>query len=385
MKKMSDVKQEDVDLKYNKVINVLNKAGEFPIPASETTIGILKHTIKEEDLDFVMAFKRKISQTMEQLLESSKLSEEEILTKVKRLASKGVMFDQPNRHGVMVFRLLPITRQFEYNFMKKLEHTEENKELGRLFKELNDNIGQLFQNDYDNFLNMWKKMPAIDRTVPYVKNSSGDDIQIIIDTEIDVPIEKIIPTQQIDEIVKKFDDIAVGKCFCRQHEEILGHPCKQIELVDSCFTLGKSARHTSKHGFSRLVSQEEALDILKICREAGLVHKAYHLASDINKEEVAICNCCGDGCCPNSMNGAFIPQNNVTNFIAEINPDLCTGCETCVEKCHNSIIELNDDDKAERIEEFCIGCGVCAYFCPENAIALVEKKKTVQIIPPRKN
>ena len=145
----------DIDKKYAKVVNVLNKAGQFPIPASDTTISILKLTIKEEDLDFIMAFKRKVSQTMEQLKESSKLSEEEILTKVKRLAEKGVMFDQPNRQGVMIFRLLPIIRQFEYNFMKKLEHNEENKELGRLFKDFNNNMGKLFQNDYDNFLSMW--------------------------------------------------------------------------------------------------------------------------------------------------------------------------------------------------------------------------------------
>ena len=374
----------DINKKYAKVITVLNKAGQFPIPASETTISILKHTIMEEDLDFIMAFKRNISQTMEQLKESSKLSEEEILTKVKRLAEKGVMFDQPNRNGMMVFRLLPIVRQSEYGFMKKLEHTEANVEFGRLFKKLDEDLNQMFQKDYDNFLSMWKKMPPIDRTVPYVKNQNGDNIEIVLDREIDVPIERIIPTQNIDDIIKKFDDIAVGNCFCRQREEIIGHPCKQIELIDSCFTLGKSAKHTSKHGFSRLVSQEEALEILKTCREAGLVHKAYHLASDINKEEVAICNCCGDGCCPNSMKGAYIPQNNAASFLAEINPELCTGCGTCVEKCHNAIIELNDDDKAERIEELCIGCGVCAYFCPENAIALVEKKRIVNIIPPRK-
>jgi Pyruvate/2-oxoacid:ferredoxin oxidoreductase delta subunit len=268
--------------------------------------------------------------------------------------------------------------------MKKLEHTEENKEFGNLFKKLDEDLNQMFQKDYDNFLKMWKKMPAIDRTVPYIKNQNGDYIEIVLDKEVEVPIEKIIPTQNIDDIIKKFDDIAVGQCFCRQREEIIGHPCKQIELIDSCFTLGKSARHTSKHGFSRLVSREEALAILKKCREAGLVHKAYHLASDINKEEVAICNCCGDGCCPNSLKGAYIPQNNASSFIAEINPELCTGCGTCVEKCHNAIIELNGDNVAEREEKFCIGCGVCAYFCPENAISLVEKKRIVNIIPPQK-
>jgi len=71
----------NIDKKYKKVIGVLNKAGQFPIPVSDTTVAILKHTIKEEDLDFVMLFKRNISMTMEQLKEASKLSEEEILLK----------------------------------------------------------------------------------------------------------------------------------------------------------------------------------------------------------------------------------------------------------------------------------------------------------------
>ncbi|MHA2180957.1 MAG: 4Fe-4S dicluster domain-containing protein, partial [Promethearchaeota archaeon] len=66
--------------------------------------------------------------------------------------------------------------------------------------------------------------------------------------------------------------------------------------------------------------------------------------------------------------------------------ELCTGCGTCVDKCHQLIIELNDDDIAERDEESCIGCGVCAYFCPENAISMVKTPlKIVRMMPPRRN
>ncbi|MHA1296106.1 MAG: 4Fe-4S binding protein [Promethearchaeota archaeon] len=54
-----------------------------------------------------------------------------------------------------------------------------------------------------------------------------------------------------------------------------------------------------------------------------------------------------------------------------------------MERCPVSAIELNDDNKAERREEWCIGCGVCAHFCPEGAISLKEGPRKVFVPPPR--
>jgi len=376
---------ENVDKKYRKIAAVLNKAGAFPYPVSDTMLDILKFSISEDDADFVLAFKKKISQTMEQLKESTGLSEEDILDKADRLAKRGVIFNQPNRHGIMVYRLLPIARQFEYTFMKQLEKTEDNLKMSDLFHKFNEEISDFVQANYDKMISMTKTMPPIDRTVPILDNKvSGDTINIIVDKELEVPTEQILPSQDIEKLIENYDDIAVGLCYCRQHKEFLGEPCKHIELIPTCFTLGKSARHTSTHGFSKLVSKEEALEILKKCEDAGLVHKAYHLHGDINKEEVAICNCCSD-CCLTARKGAIFPVANATNYLAQIDQDLCIGCGTCVENCYNMAIELNDENKAERDEDLCIGCGVCAHLCPENAISLIEGKRIVQIPPIRKN
>ncbi len=372
------------DEQYQKAANILNKAGNLQYPISNTVIDILKFNIKEQDLDLVMAFENSISQTMEQLLKSSGLSEEEILKKVDNLAKRGVIFNQPNRNGVMVYRLLPIARQFEYNFMKKLDKTEENDQLAKLFEKFHEENNTLVQSNRERFKSALKAIPPIDRTVPIRENrETGEELNIIVNEELEVPEEQILPTQKIEELIEKYDDIAVGHCFCRQHAEFIGNPCKQIALIPSCFTLGKSARHTSNHGFSKLVSKEEALKILKQCEEAGLVHKAYHLHGDTSKEEVAVCNCCSC-CCLNSRQGMIFPTVNATNYLAEIDPDLCIGCGTCVEKCHNQAIELNDDNIAERNEEYCVGCGVCAYFCPENAISLVEGPRMVRMFPEKK-
>ena len=103
---------------------------------------------------------------------------------------------------------------------------------------------------------------------------------------------------------------------------------------------------------------------------------------DTSKEEVAICNCCSC-CCLTARDCLIFPVANATNYLASIDQDLCVGCGTCVEKCYNKAVYLNDDNKAERMEEYCVGCGVCAYFCPENAISLIEGERIVRMSPPR--
>ena len=376
----------EINEKYKQIGNILNKAGPYIL--TDSVIEILKYSISEDNLDFLMAFKKNISQTMEQLKESiakfckNSYSEEEILEKVDQLAKRGVMFDQPNRHGVVVFRLAPIYRQFEYTFMKKLERTDEFIELARLFNESEKELADMAQNDYDNLLNMVKGMPAQDRTVPIRENKeTGEDIKIILNEELKVPEEQIVTTEDIKKLIEKFEDIAVGQCYCRQKEDFLGHTCKQNPPGESCFTLGKSARHTTKHGFTRLISKEEALKILKDIEDAGLVHKVYHLNSDLSKDEVAICNCCSC-CCPTSKVSVTFPNVNIASFTVDIDQDLCTGCGTCVEKCFNQVLEINEHGLAEKVEEECIGCGVCAYLCPENAISLIQgPQRRVNIIP----
>jgi phage tail tape-measure protein len=61
--------------KYKKAANIILKAGSLPLPVNDTLVEILKLLLSEEELDFINAFKRKTSQTMEQLIKSSKQSE----------------------------------------------------------------------------------------------------------------------------------------------------------------------------------------------------------------------------------------------------------------------------------------------------------------------
>jgi Pyruvate/2-oxoacid:ferredoxin oxidoreductase delta subunit len=376
----------NIDEKYKKAGEVISTAGGTPLPVSDTLIKLLKYFIMEDEVDFIAAFADKKSQTMEQLKQSSGLSEEEINKKVKSLAGKGVIFNQPNSKGMMVYRLLPLFNvgTFEYKFMGKLEKTDKDKEISALFSQLFLELKSMVQDNYDLIVPMLMTTPPVDRTVTVFENKpKNEPIKIVINKKLDGAIDRIVPSQKVEELIQKFDEIALGHCFCRHYKDMLGTPCKQTDERETCFTFGKSARFTSEQGFTRMISKKEALDVLKRAEEAGLVHKAYHPNFDTSKDETSICNCCRC-CCANGVDSMIAPISNVTNFLSSVNEELCIGCGTCVKHCHTYAAYLEDNKKAGRKEELCIGCGVCAYFCPQNAISMVEGERIVRIPPKRK-
>ena len=212
---------EDIDKEYKKVAQIISSAGGTPIPVSNTLIEILKHIVEAEHLSFIRAFRKKKSQTMEQLKESTGISEQEIEEKVKVLAKIGLIFNQPNRQGVMIYRLMPFVNVgvFEYMYMKELEDTPENRELAQLFGKLKSEGRKRLSANYDAVVSFLQKMPPIDRTIPFRQNKATGK-EVVIEQEVEVGEQKILLAQTVEDLIAKFDDIAVGHCFCRHHADL---------------------------------------------------------------------------------------------------------------------------------------------------------------------
>jgi Pyruvate/2-oxoacid:ferredoxin oxidoreductase delta subunit len=377
----------NIDDKYRDAAEAIANASTTPLPINDTLLLILKRVIPPGEVDLVNAFRDKRSQTLAELVVRSGLSERVLAEKLDRLAKGGVIFNQPNRQGVMVYRLLPVLNvgTFEYLFMKKLDPSPENQELARLFGKLFDELKFMVQVNYDTFIDMMEQLPVVDRTVPVLKNqTSGKRFVIEINQSLGTPQERVIPTQEVAEIIGKFSEIALGHCFCRHHMDLLGNSCKQTKVRENCFTFGKSARYTVAQGFSRMVSPQEALKILRRAEQDGLVHKAYHPNSDISKEETSICNCC-KCCCVQSRPNLIAPTINATRYVAKIDRARCNGCGICLDKCQTEAISLNRAGCAEVAEAICIGCGICANVCPQEAFSLSERDRIVRIPPIKKS
>ena len=375
--------------KFRRAAHVICKLGMVQFPVNDTAIAIIVEAVgeNEEELDLIYAFREQPSQTLEQLVASSGFPAEKVDLLAASLAKKGLVFNQPSSSGVMVYRLLPLmlVGLMEYKFMVRVTGSEEEKKLARLFEKLLQELRDQTQQNYDALSPLFNAAPAVDRTVPNRIGEDGKPIKIIpVGKTLDIGDEFILPSQTVEEIINKFDDIAVGHCFCRQRRSLLGDHCSTDAPVLNCFTFGKSARHTAAQGFSKKITKEEALKIMKEAAAAGLIHKAFHPGSRETSPETSICNCCKDCCDTLGLwRSGTLPLINSTYYLSVIDLEACSGCGTCVEWCPTDAIALNDEGLAQRDENACLGCGVCSRFCPEGAISLQEGLRRVFIMPPR--
>ncbi|MCF8079170.1 MAG: 4Fe-4S binding protein [Desulfobacterales bacterium] len=375
--------------KRRNAAGVICRQGVVRFPASDTALAIIERVVgdDEEALDLIAAFNAAPSQTPDQLAASSGFSEEKVAALADDLAEKGLIFNQPNSAGVMVYRLLPLmlVGLMEYKFMVPVTGSPAEKELARLFETLLAELRDQTQESYDSLAPLFRQAPAVDRTVPVTTTESGASVRVIpVAKSIPDAEEFVLPTQRVEEIIDKFDDIAVGHCFCRQRRSLLGEPCTINAPTFNCFTFGKSARHTAAHGFAKMVSKEEARRIMKEAEDAGLIHKAFHPGGKEARPETSICNCCKD-CCDTLRlwRSGTMPLINSTYYLSVVDEDACTGCGSCEERCPTEAIVIGEDGVARRDEAACLGCGVCARFCPEEAISLQEGYRRVFVMPPR--
>ena len=186
---------------------------------------------------------------------------------------------------------------------------------------------------------------------------------------------RTMPYEVAEEIIRSQSKIVVAPCICRREHEMVGKGCdKPMEV---CLTFGGGAYYYEENGLGRTITQEEALETLRIGMDAGLV-----LQPGNAKKPTNICMCCGC-CCQVLKNLKTLdsPAKVVhTNFYAEVIADNCIACENCVERCQMDAITM--DDIARIDLERCIGCGLCVAACPNEAMAMRQKMADEQYEPP---
>ena len=199
-----------------------------------------------------------------------------------------------------------------------------------------------------------------------VENQPRPGVRVIPVNSAVSPDTHVAPFDDVQQIVAKAENLAVTNCTCKV---VTGAPCDTG--MEVCMQVNRAADYAIERGTGRQLTKQEALDMLKQCQEAGLVHV---VGNSRNLGHI-ICNCCDD-CCVN-WTGASKTGSKFTapsRFAAAIDPDACTECGTCLERCFFNAIDL-EGNPPTIIEEECMGCGLCVATCPTEAICLNEVRE----------
>ncbi len=194
----------------------------------------------------------------------------------------------------------------------------------------------------------------------------------------------VLDYERATEVIKTATTIGVSTCYCRHKMMHMDRACSAP--LNICMTFNSAGSSMTRHGFARPVEAAECLELLDQAYEANLVQFGENNRQGVN----FICNCCG--CCCEAMIAAqrfgHLHPVHTTNFLPEVNRDVCKGCLKCVTACPveamgavSANAGAEPKRKATKVDEnLCLGCGVCARVCPEHGISL--KPRAARVVTP---
>jgi electron transport complex protein RnfB len=225
------------------------------------------------------------------------------------------------------------------------------EQLNRMDAEFAQILEQYFQNDTE-FKKIMNTEPVIFQVVP---------VNQAVSTELEIH-----NFQKAEQLIESATSWGVRTCICRKQKDLVGEGCDYPKEV--CLTFAPNRENAyDDDELTKTITKEEALRLLKVAEDAGLIHCTYNVQSGMN----FLCSCCV--CCCGVLRGVEKLENPrdyiKTDFVMTVNADLCTGCETCIERCQFGALSIPEDITVVDPKR-CIGCGVCAVVCPEGALKI---------------
>ena len=284
-----------------------------------------------------------IPESVSEVVQKNNITEIEAKAMLIGMVKKGLIELKKDPEKGLVFCLIPFVVGF---------YERQNAKIDQEFAEL-------FEQYYkENFHKSMTAEPSVHRIIPLEKT---------IPVNIDV-----MPYEKASTYLDEANSWGVLPCICRVQKNLIGEGCDHP--VENCIVFSTKMGAFDRTNDIRTLTKDEALKILADSAEAGLVHSTNNAQQDVNY----ICNCCICSC--GVLRG--IAEQGIkhsvasSDFYAEVDEDLCTGCEACIERCQFHALKM-EDEVCKVDLNFCYGCGLCVTECPVEAIRLIQKEEPI--------
>ena len=308
----------------------------FPTTPTGVELRILKKLFTPEEAELTMNL-RSEPEELSQIAARLGKEQSKLASKLEDMAQKGLIFRV--RQGDQV--------QYQaYQFMIGIYEFQ--------LKSLDSEFSQMFE----------EYLPYFGMAIGPVRTKQ---LRVIPVESAVKALPGVAPYNKIRELVKQQSLISVAECICRKEQKLLGKECNRPK--ETCLGFGKFGRFYIDNKLGRLITTDEAMKILDLAEESGLV------LSLTNAQELESICCCCPCCCPVLKAAKLLPKSKYvvsSCYQAKIDPDLCSDCGLCIERCQVDAIK-EGDGRSEIRDEKCIGCGLCVTTCPEQAISLMAR------------
>jgi electron transport complex protein RnfB len=182
------------------------------------------------------------------------------------------------------------------------------------------------------------------------------------------------PSDQLEEVLDRYNAFAVTLCQCRMTEEILGRGCGKPKENCTAFGDAEIIERFIQSGKGRRVEKKEILEIKAEAEANGLV--SWMINEESGNWISCSCSCCG--CCCHMMR--TITEFNMPamiappHFMPRFDLANCDFCAKCARACPMAAITVDMKARTHLHQPArCIGCGLCAMAC--------DKKHAIQMAP----
>lgn len=286
------------------------------ITYSDPEYRILAPIVDDDMCSVMMRMRLETDFSAEDLAKKTRKSVDFVQTQCDKLVKAGVIRTRV-RSGVLCYYYPIWVPGIMEGILSNREQCDAHPELGACFEEYTRIRVGMLAPVLGNGVNFMRVMPVMSAIENDTHKASYDEISTLIE---------------------KAWAISVGPCSCRRSRRLMGEGCGHLE-EDMCLYLNDNAISFSKNGEHRLITKEEAYEILRRAEDNGLVHE---VNQSLGFDDVtAICNCCGCSCYALRIAELFRSPNGVSsNFIARVDKDKCVACGQCVENCQTNAVRL---------------------------------------------
>lgn len=286
------------------------------------------------------------------------MSESELGQILESLSQRGMVFSGTAEDGSPGYALLQLGFAFPQVFFWKGEDTPHARKMAKM-------VGKYFNPKMSREVH--DTDPKAYRYIPVGKTIKNAP-------------QGVLPHNLMEKVIAEARVIAVGHCPCRVGFKLVGRGCDHPTEV--CMKFNDLARYVIEKGFAREISKEEALEVLRLTEEKGLVHFVDNAEGEIQHN----CNCCGCACWNvGAIRRRSVPRDAIMAiyFMRTTDEDACIGCGACADICPVDAVSMSADEVPVVDGDWCIGCGVCATVCPTDAIGMAYRTDREENLPAR--